>query len=328
MRARSDGEKLRIAREHENAAKPDQTIRLAGTMIDKLRSIAIFATVVDQGTFRAAAGHLGLAPSRISETVSELERDLGVTLLYRSTRHLSLTDDGRVLYLKAQNMLEAVQHGLDAINASTEAPVGSLRVTLPAFCSQTGLMDAVAAYAQAHPRVRLFLEFTDSPRDLIKEGFDVGIRAGWLKDSGLHTRNIGYADRLLVASPGYIAGRAAPKRAEDLQDWDWIRFAMRPDQTDLTSGDGETVSVAGRSTLTVTSADALYEFAARGLGVTAIPENLACRGFERGDLQHVLPDWSLRPLGLHAVWPDVSRRENLTLRFVRFLAEAAAKGDG
>lgn len=291
-------------------------------MIEKLRSLAIFSTVVDQGTFRAAALHLGLAPSRISETVSDLEKSLGVTLLYRSTRQLSLSHEGRVLHAKVQDMLHAAESGLDAINPISKEPSGVLRVTAPAFTTQTELMGTIASFSEAFPKVSLNLDFSDSPRDLIRDGYDVGIRAGWLKDSDLLTRNIGTSDRLLVASPKYVATRAEPVHPSDLEEWDWVRFAMRSDQTGLTAEDGTEVSVRGRSTITVNSADALYEFAARGLGVTAIPENLACRGFDRGDLVHVLPKWSLRPLGLHAIWPDQSRRENLTLIFVRFLADA------
>ncbi|MEL7343971.1 MAG: LysR family transcriptional regulator [Pseudomonadota bacterium] len=295
-------------------------------MIDKLRSIAIFSTVVDQGTFRAAALHLGLAPSRVSETVSDLEKDLGVTLLYRSTRQLSLTHEGRMLHEQAQAMLGAAETGLDAINLSSADPQGALRVTAPAFVTQTPLVDRFADFAKAYPKVSLNLDFSDTPRDLIKDGFDVGIRAGWLVDSELMTRNIGRGDRLLVASVSYAGARETPRHPRDLADWDWIRFAMRPDQTELTSPSGEVEHVVGRSSIKVNTADALYEFAMRGLGVTAIPENLARQGISRGDLVHVLADWSLRPLGLHAVWPDQSRRESLTVMFVRFLASPEEGG--
>ena len=290
-------------------------------MIDKLRAIAIFSTVVDQGTFRAAALHLGLAPSRVSETISELEKDLGVTLLYRSTRQLSLTQEGRVLHEKAQAMLSTVESGLDAISPNSQDPQGALRVTAPAFMTQTAVMDDFASFARAYPKVDLRFDFSDAPRDLIGDGFDIAIRAGWLEDSELMTRNIGRADRLLVANQECLDHHGTPERPEDLEDWNWIRFSVRADQTVLTDANGKEVSVTGRSHITVNSADALYEFAARGLGVTAIPENLACRGFARGDLVHVLPDWSLKSLGYHAVWPDQSRRENLTTLFVRHLAQ-------
>ncbi|MEL7183604.1 MAG: LysR family transcriptional regulator [Pseudomonadota bacterium] len=290
-------------------------------MIDKLRAIAIFSTVVDQGSFRGAAQHLGLAPSRVSETVSNLEKDLNVTLLYRSTRQLSLTHEGRLLHDRAQAMLAAAETGLDAINPSSVDPQGALRVTAPAFVTQTALMDDFAAFGMRYPRIALNFDFSDTPRDLIREGYDVSIRAGWLEDSDFRSRSIGAVDHLLVASADYVRQQQTPSKPSDLETWNWIRFSVRPDQTALTHADGREVVVTGRSHICVNSADALYEFSARGLGLTSIPEHLACRGFDRGDLVHVLPDWTLKSLGLYAVWPDHSRRENLTTLFVRFLAE-------
>lgn len=291
-------------------------------MIEKLRSLAIFAAVVDAGSFRAAARHLGMAPSRVSQTVSDLEAALGVTLLYRSTRQMSLTNDGELLHRKVQEMLEAAESGLDAISPKSQEPAGSLRVTAPAFVTGTTLMDKLAQFAKTHPRVTLGLHFSDRPSDLIRDGYDVAIRAGWLEDSELLARNIGTAPRLLVASADYCGARPVPTHPDDLAHWDWVRFAMRPDRTDLTSPDGNVASIVGQSHVTVDSAVALYEFTVRGLGLSELPDHLAARGIERGELIHVLPDWSLRPLEFHAVWPDKSRRESLTLMFVRFLAES------
>ena len=292
-------------------------------MIDKLRSMAVFATVADQGSFRAASLDLGLVPSRVSEIVSQLEADLGVTLLYRTTRQLSLTHEGRLLFEKAQDMLAAAERGLDAIHPLSDDPAGSLRVSCPAFIAQTGLMDSFARFIDRYPGVSVSFHFSDRRMDIISDGFDLAIRAGWLEDSDFMSRRIGEADRFLVASPDYVASRKVPSDPDDLEHWDWIRFDMRPNQTELTSTDGQTRTVTGQSRVKVNSAEALYEFAARGLGVTAIPEHLACRGFDRGDLVHVLPGWTLQPLGLYAVWPDQSRRENLTTLFIRFLAGEA-----
>lgn len=297
-------------------------------MIDKLRGIAIFAAVVDQGSFRAAAHHLGLAPSRVSEVVSALEKDLGVTLLYRSTRQLSLTTEGRQLHGKAQAMLHAAEEGLDAISPLSKEPSGALRITAPAFVTQTEVMEVFARFSRSYPKVKLEFHFSDRPSEMIKDGFDLAIRAGWLQDSELMSRTIGQAERFLVASPDYVAAMPPPHDPSDLEAWDWIRFLVRPDQTELSGADGTIVSVTGRSSVSVNSAHALYEFATRGLGLTVIPENLARRGFDRGDLVRVLPEWSVTPLGLYAVWPNQSRRENLTTLFVRFLAgETMAHGD-
>jgi len=294
-------------------------------MIEKLRSMAIFASVVDQGTFRAAAQHLGLAPSRVSQTVSDLERELGVTLLYRSTRRLALTAEGQILYDKVNQMLQAAETGLDAINILSSQPTGELRVTAPAFVTQTAIMDLFAEFARKYSHVNLKLNFSDQPRDLIREGFDVGIRAGWLKDSELMSRKIGEVNRLLVASPDYVASKPEPTEPADLEKWDWLHFSMRPDRAEFFSQNGETAVVACNYKIEVDSAYALYEFAIRGLGVTPLPESLVKRAFERGELVPVLPDWSSKPLSVLAVWPDRSRRESLTLIFVRFLADHAGQ---
>lgn len=289
-------------------------------MIEKLRSMAIFATVVDRGTFRAAAQHLGLAPSRISQTVSNLERELGVTLLYRSTRQLSLTNEGHILYAKVGEMLQAAETGLDAINLMSNQPTGELRVTAPAFTTQTRLMDSFAEFAKSNPGITLKFDFSDHPRDLIKDGFDVGIRAGVLQNSELMSRSIGHADRILVASPDYVASRKSPTHPRELEHWDWVHFSMRPERTEMLSDSGESVSIPIKIRVEVDSAFALNEFAVRGLGLTSLPENLANRSIKHGELVRVMPEWSIAPLLFYAVWPDRSRRESLTLIFVRFLA--------
>ena len=289
-------------------------------MIDKLRSMAIFAAVVDQGTFRGAADHLGLAPSRISQTVSKLEKELGITLLYRSTRQLSLTNEGEILYHKIGEMLQAAETGLDAINMLSTQPAGSLRVTAPAFVTQTGMMSLFGEFAKENPKVDLKFCFSDAPRDLIKEGFDVGIRAGLMEDSEMMTRNIGKTDKLLVASPDYVATQKTAKHLNDLEHWDWIHFSMRPERVEMVSAKGEVASVVCKFQVEVDSAYALYELAINGLGVTALPDNLARRGIQTGELVRVIPEWSFQPLSFQAVWPDQSRRESLALIFVRFLA--------
>ena len=159
--------------------------------------------------------------------------------------------------------------------------------------------------------------FSDRSRDLIIKGFDVGIRAVLLQDSELMSRGIGRTKRLLVASPEYVAKKQTPR---DLETWDWLHFSMRPEKVELISKKPETVTVACKSRIEVDSAYALHELAIRGLGLSPLPENLANRALEQGALVRVMPEWSSAPLEFHAVRPDRSRRESLSLIFVRFLA--------
>lgn len=311
----------------DNRISTDQNNRWGRTMIDNMRSMTIFATVVDRGSFRAAAQYLSLSPSWVSEAVSKLEKDTGVQLLYRSTRHLSLTLEGSHLYEEAKVMLGAAERGLDAIKPLSKEPTGLLRVTLPAFVTQTPLMDTIQHFVETFPRIKLNLDFTDSPRNLIKDGIDVGIRVGWLEDSELRIRKIGQSHRMLVVSTDHAARRKTPEHPSDLQDWDWIGFTHRGNHTELTSEAGETIKIQEQSAVTANSADAVFQLLKRGIGVTPLPETLARAGIERGDFVHLLPSWTLEPLSLYAVWPNRALRENLTSLFVNFILDANKDAD-
>ncbi|WP_323766975.1 LysR family transcriptional regulator [Marinovum sp.] len=288
-------------------------------MIDHLRHMAVFARVVDEGSFRAAARAIGLAPSRVSETVSELEAFLGVTLLYRTTRKIALTNEGRMFYARVTEMLRSAESGLNELNALSLEPVGALRVSVPAFMSSSSLATAIAEFSRLHPQVALSVVFTDQRMDLMNDGFDVNIRAGWLADSSMMSRKLGETARALVVGAEYAATRPAPRHPSDLEDWDWLRYRHRAEYTRLTGPGGEEVKVLGQARLEVDSIDALYHFTCQNLGATVLPEHLAARGEAAGRLIRLFPDWQLAPLGIYAVWPDTSRRENLTLLFVRFL---------
>lgn len=290
-------------------------------MIDHLRQMAIFARVVDEGSFRAAAKDVGLAPSRISETVSELEAYLGITLLYRTTRKITLTNEGRIFYARVVDMIRSAEAGLNELNALSLDPVGALRISIPAFLASGPLSTAIADFAKQHPNVAFSVSYTDHPLDLIDGGFDMSIRVGWLDDSSMMSRKLANGQRMLVAGVEYAQRRKTPNRPADLEDWDWIRYQQRADITEFTSPNGKTEKVTGNAQIEVDSIDAVYHFATQNMGATVLPSFLAERGIESGELVRLLPNWALRELGIFAVWPDKSRRESLTLLFVRFLAD-------
>ncbi len=202
-------------------------------MLDQLRQIAIFAKTVDHGSFRAAARTLRLSPSVVSHHVTQLEQQLGTALIYRTTRKLSLTPDGERLLVSARAMIDAAETGLQMISDQTREPSGVLRVTAPAVMAQSKLVDQLADFAIAFPKVELSLDFSDVRRELIGDGFDVAIRMGWLKDSSLMARKLFDVQRRLIASPAYLETRAAPERPQDLSDWDWLELApvwlMKPE---------------------------------------------------------------------------------------------------
>ena len=290
-------------------------------MIDHLRHIAIFARVVDLGSFRAAAKDIGLAPSRVSEIVTGLEDFVGTTLLNRTTRKVALTNEGRKFYAHAVEMVRNAESGLNELNALTLEPAGSLRVSAPAFMSSSNIATAIGEFTRHYPHVDLSISFTDLPVDLLETGFDLNIRVGWLDDSSMMSRKLGEIERVLIAGANYAKARPDPQHPRELESWDWIRYAQRSNALEFNSGSGRSVKVAGRSRLQVDSIDALLHYARINFGATVLPKYLVDQGLKAGEFVRLLEDWNLAPLGIYAVWPDQSRRENLTVHFVRFLAE-------
>jgi DNA-binding transcriptional LysR family regulator len=283
--------------------------------------MAVFARVVDEGSFRRAAKTLNLAPSRTSQTVADLEQYLGVTLLYRSTRKLVLTHEGSKFYGHALEMLKNAEAGLNELNALSQQHIGTLRISLPAFLTSSTISTAIAEFAKQYPKVSLSLTFTDHIVDILTEGIDMSIRVGWLQDSTMLARKLYDGRRLLVASKEYVATRTTPTHPTDLSSWDWLRFDIRTNSVEFESSTGEKVSITENTRFSVNSADALACFAKKHMGLAYLPEHIVEADIKKGDLIHVLPEWKLKPLGYYAVWPNKSRRENLTILLVRFLAE-------
>ncbi|MEB8431480.1 LysR family transcriptional regulator [Cocleimonas sp. KMM 6892] len=299
-------------------------ILVFGTMINYLRHMSVFASVVDEGSFRAAAKTLGIAPSRVSETVSDLEQYLNVTLMHRTTRKLFLTNEGKKFYAYAAEITRNAEAGLNELNVLSQESIGSLKIALPAFLASSTISTAIAEFARQHPKVSLTLTYSDQVMDILEEGLDLSIRVvrvGLLEDSSMMSRKLGESGRLLVAGKKYAEGRQIPKHPSDLKDWDWLRFQSRPSAIELISTTGESVTIQENASISLNSSEALKHFTLQNLGVTILPVHLVVDLIASGELVHVLPEWKLRPLGYYAVWPDKSRRENLTLLLVRFLAK-------
>ncbi len=288
-------------------------------MIDHLRALAVFAKAVEHGTFRAAARALQLSPSVVSHHVAQLEGAFGVALLYRSTRRLTLTDDGRRLFAAAREMVAAAELGLQGIASKAEDPSGHLKIAAPAGLVAGPLLDDLAAFATAHRRVAMTMCFSDAPIDLIGEGVDVAFRGGSLKDSSLKSKRLFDFPRTLVAAPAYAAARPAPRHPRDLAGWDWIRLASRPPAAQFGGPGGRAAEVAFSSRLTVDNAEAMLRLAAHGLGVTIVPSAVAERELRAGRVVEILPEW--RPLAptVYAVWPANAPRGGLAMRLVAFL---------
>lgn len=287
-------------------------------MIDDLRAMAVFAKTVEMGSFRAAAKELQLSSSVVSHHVSQLESRLGVALLYRSTRQLSLTHHGAQLFESVKAMLAAAETGLNAMARQSQEPSGTLRITVPAFFSRGTLLEDIAAFAQAFPKVLLSINFSDVKQDLIQEGIDLAIRIGQLQDSALKSKKLFDVRRKLVVAPHYRSGRAV-EAPQDLAQWDWIGLSMRPDFKTLSNAAGETCKIEYQPRISVDSIDAVCQLAIAGLGLATPPAFMVEDAIAAGRLIDPLPGWQVEALGAYAVWPANAARESLTLRLIRFL---------
>lgn len=290
-------------------------------MLEHLRGLAVFARTVEAGSFRGAARSLGLSPSVISHHVAQLEASLGVVLLNRSTRKLGLTGEGARLLESAKAMVAAAQSGLDGVVLNAGNLSGRLSVAAPSALVSGPVLDDLAAFALAFPRVSLSLAFSDAPVDLIGGAVDVAIRAGALKDSSLKARRLGSMPRTLVAGRDLVASRPTAKHPRDLADWPWVRLASRPAVATFRRPGQQPVEVEFTARLTVDSAEAGLQLAARGLGLSTQPTTAVQAGLREGRVVEVLPDWPLEAPATWAVWPAQAPRLGLAMRLVDFLVE-------
>lgn len=290
-------------------------------MIDDYRSLAVFVAIADTGSLSAAGRRLKLSTSVISHHLSRLEKRQGVTLFFRSTRSMSLTPEGQIALDPARRMVSAGEEALDAIHAGNDEPVGTLRLAMPAFGEQGRLHAVLWRFAELHPMVAISLHCSDAPTDLVKDGFDLAIRLGTLRNSSLKSRRIADFKRFLVASPEYLAGRAAIKSPDDLAENDFITVTQIPSLMTL-DRDGVSIQFNPINTRvevnTVTAAKAAV---LAGLGIWHIPFGEIEYDLSHGRLVRILPDWKLPDLGIYAVWPDIGPQKALTRRLIDYFLE-------
>lgn len=288
-------------------------------MIDELRALAIFAKVVEAGSFRSAAKTLKLSPSVVSHHVAQLEERLGVALLYRSTRRLSLTYEGEKLFISAKAMLSAAEKGLNGIAYHAPEPTGKLNLTLPAMLTKSPLVDDIAAFAKAFPKVALSISFSDIQLDLIRESIDLAIRIGNLQDSTLKSKRLFMMKRKIVIAPSVMHRHKSPRKLKDLLKWDWIGLKMRPNTKTLINQKGQIYIIDFEPRIIVDSMDAACQLAIAGLGLVTPPAFFVAEDINQGRLVEPLPEWQAESLPIYAVWPPNASKESLTYRLISFL---------
>jgi LysR family transcriptional regulator AphB len=276
-------------------------------MLD-LNDVALFVQVVRAGSFAAAARRLGMPANTASRRIQQLEEQLGLRLMQRSTRKLTLTDAGATFYARCADQVEALSEAAQELSQGSEVPSGKVRVAATADFFNIFRMELIAEFLAAHPKVRLEFVLSDERADLIEQGIDVAIRSGKLLEPTLVARRIGAGRVTLVASPAYLAARGVPTSVEALANHDCVtlpsasaRIVWRLDGPD---GATET-EVSGR--FSANTAQAMLEAVLAGLGIGLLPAVITSPCLRAGELFEVLPEHGVAGVDVYLVY--LSRRQ-------------------
>ncbi len=288
-----------------------------------LNDLMIFTQVVDLGSFTAAADALAVPKSTVSRRVSRLESEFGVRLLQRTTRKLSLTDAGQSLYDRGVRIRSDFEAAQQLVAELHEEPRGRLRVTAPV--EFPAFPRLVTDFLTRWPKVQMDLDLTNRRVDVVKQGFDLAVRAGELADSSLIANKLGDRRRILVASPTYLADRGAPQTIDDLQTHDCIVFGpwWSGASWALTGPNGIVkVPITGR--LAVNHLDAVRHAALEGYGIALLPTDWVDGDLAAERLGTVLPEASPPKTAIWAVYPSRKHVPPAVRVFVDFLKERFA----
>ncbi len=295
--------------------------------MEALRSMAVFAAVIEQGSMNAAGRALGMTASAVSQHVRLLEQQHQVALLHRTTRKLTLTEAGSVFYRSCAAMLAAAREASVQMAALRDEPVGELRIAAPSGFAGGVLGQALAPLLAANPGLSLRLFFQDEMIDLVQHRIDLALRAGNQPDSTLVARHLADWPFVLVAAPSYLAARGEPQQPGQLYQHDWIGLEQDHGLTPLRlqrEGDVEVLRLQCR--IASNSMLSARAFALDGMGISMQPAPEVAGELAAGRLQRVLPDWQAPALPVYAVTP---RRDVLPAKVrhaMAFLQQKFAQG--
>jgi len=271
--------------------------------------MAPFAAVVETGSFTQAAARLSITKAVVSQQVTNLEQEVKVTLLIRSTRSVTPTEAGREFYLRCRHIIKEAEDAFNLLSQSTEIPTGTLRIAAPLDYGATILTPVVTAFRRAYPSCRLALKLGDSINDSFAEDLNLAIRAGWLSDSSLQARKIGNLQQLLVVSTAYVDNLGLLNRPDDvLEKAEFVaNFALTdPITWTFTRASNKTATVRFESGLMLDTSAALLQALKADAGLSVLPDYSVYDALKAGELKVVLPDWTLRTGGIYVVYPPAT----------------------
>lgn len=288
--------------------------------MDKFIEMQAFVAVANAGSFVKAADALEVSKAAVSRYVAELESRLGVRLLHRTTRKLSLTPEGEAFLARCRELLDGVEEAEGEITSESGEASGQLRINVPFSFGLLHLAPLWPEFMAQNPRVVLDVALADRVVDLVEEGFDMAVRIGRLTNSSLVSRQLTSTRMVLCASPAYLHSRGSPGRPSELADHDVLTYSLfsMGDQWEFT-GPGGAAAVKVTPRLRTNSGDTCRVAALRHQGIVLQPSFLVGPDLLAGTLVEVMPAWRSIELGIHAVYPSrkfVSPKVRLMIEFL------------
>ena len=269
-----------------------------------LDSVLIFVKVAQFESISRAARSLGMPISTVSRRLSVLESDLGVSLLRRTTRRVTLTAQGREYFNQCQEPLTLLQEAERVVIQAQKKPEGLLRISVPVILGQEPFLHFISGFLKEQARIRIDLFITNLFLDLVAENIDVAIRFGELQDSSVVATRIGKSIRYLVAAPEYLKGRKLPAEPDDLRQHDCVLLNGKNNESDWDLVNGRRkarVHVSGP----ISSRDfnSVSSFVYRGHGIGLLPSTYCDDALSKGNLVRLLPKWTSAQIPVFAVYP-------------------------
>ncbi len=267
--------------------------------------LSLFALVVEAKSFNKAAAVAGMSTPALSKRITKLETDLGVQLLYRTTRRLSLTEAGQKLYLRAKDINRQVNEAIGEVSSYSYKLSGHIRISVPTISGELFLAQTIAEFCQLHPGVTVDVRLENEFVDLIKEGVDLVIRTGVLDDSSLIAKLLLTSHWVVCCAPKYIAQYGKPDKPEALSQHNCLVYTYQSQGAYewRFNHDNLPYNVKISGSFATNNVQALRKTALAGYGIAYIPRCSVYEDIEKGDLTVILPGFQPRSLGVYAVYP-------------------------
>ena len=273
--------------------------------MSEIAAIPVFVAVVENGGFSAAARSLGVSKSAVSKRINQLENHLGVLLLHRTTRKLSLTEAGERYYEHAAQALSAAKKAEDAVTELQGEPQGKLKISSPMSFGRLHVAPFIPKFMQRYPKLQIDLVMDDRNIDLVADGIDVAIRSGDMPDSTLIARKLAPLRQVLCASPAYIERHGMPIIPAELSERNCILFSYSGDANEWTlSRDDKSEAVMVSGSYRVNNSEAILEALLEGVGIGRLPTFVAGPELKAGNLVRILESYHIPDHIFYAVFPE------------------------